>query len=128
MAYLSEDWHPCRAEDEIVCDEGGDVLRGVFDDRSFPELSQLDLARYDDVDIKINLTEIRHLDLRRLLGGNWCDSRIRIRSHNCIIDNLPCVIAYDPKKRLYVEIQMDFCRVTARPVPASSKTRNISIP
>lgn len=116
MIYINQEWHSGgkEREDEMVYEEvmdsGGDLaiwpLRGSFDDRTFHELSQLEFGDYTTIDIKIYLTEIRHLDLSRLLSGNWSDLDIRISAHNCIIDNLPCVIDYDCKKRLSVDVEM----------------------
>ncbi len=110
MIYQCSDWRTCgvNAEDCIVRDgkEEFDTFRGVFDDKSFDELMKVDFSNYDDVDIKINLTKIRHLDIHRLLGDRSTYRCIEIESHNCVIDNLPCVIDY--KKELVVVLDMFF--------------------
>lgn len=110
MIYQCSDWRTCgvNAEDCIVRDgkEEFDTFRGVFDDKSFDELMKVDFSNYDDIDIKINLTKIRHLDIHRLLGDRSTYRCIEIESHNCVIDNLPCVIDY--KKELVVVLDMFF--------------------
>lgn len=109
MLYESADWRSCAiGDDYLVADDKSEckVFRGVFGDKSFRELLALDFGDYDEIDIKIDLAEIRHFDMQRLLcGGSTC-RHIMIKSHNCIIDNLPCIIDY--KNELVVILTMEF--------------------
>lgn len=107
MSFQSSDWRACgiNANDCMGRDDDN-LFRGIFDDKSFDELLKVDFSNYDDIDIKINLVEIRHLDIHRLLGDESTYRCIKIESNNCVIDNLPCVIDY--KKELIVLLSMSF--------------------
>ena len=110
MCYQCSDWRPCgvKAEDctGLSGTEDFTPLRGVFDDESFDELLKVDFSNYDEVDIEINLTKIRRLDIVRLLGDRSVYRVIKIKSQNCVIENLPSVIDY--KKELLVMLDMFF--------------------